>query len=559
MTAHDLIEAFETLADAPDGVARLRELVLQLAVRGRLVPQDPEDEPASVLLERIAEEKPQAFGTTRRPPSIAPHDLPFECPDGWKWCRFAEVANIASNLVNPDGYQEWPHVAPNHIEKATGRLLPYSTVGDDAVRSSKHRFFAGQVLYSKIRPNLSKAVLVDFDGLCSADMYPLDPYIAPRYLHLFILSQPFLDFVAKDANRLAMPKVNQEQLSLVPFALPPLAEQRRIVARVDELMGLLDRLEAARNAREATRVALRDAALAALRDADDAEAVQVAWARIAEHMDELFTHPDDVAPLRQTILQLAVRGRLVPQDPDDEPARVLLERIAAEKARLVKEGKIRKRKLPSDTPMCELAELPTGWEWAHLGACLLDIEAGRSPSAQKRAKEGTEWGVLKVSACSWGTFRPRENKALPADVVPDFEFEVRSGDFIICRANTVDLVARGAVVAETPSRLMLSDKTLRLVPGTGMVSGYLRLANEGLQARAHYEMQATGTSASMRNVDQTTIWEAPIPVPPLAEQHRIVARVDELMSLCDALETRLAAADESRAALAAAAVHHMEA
>ncbi|MCB9508127.1 MAG: restriction endonuclease subunit S, partial [Myxococcales bacterium] len=320
MKPQDLIAAFETLADAPDGVTRLRELVLQLAVRGKLVPQDPKDEPASVLLERIAAETTRLVkeGKSRKStplPPIVTSDVPYEVPSGWEWARFATIARIASNLVKPDAYPAWPHIAPNHIDKGTGRLLPFGTVAEDAVTSSKHRFFAGQILYSKIRPNLSKAVLVDFDGLCSADMYPLDALIAARYLHLFILSPPFIDVVTQDDNRLAMPKVNQEQLSLLAVPVPPLAEQHRIVARVDELMGLLDRLEAARDARDATRVALRDAALAELRDADDAETVQVAWARIAEHMDDLFTHPDDVAPLRQTILQLAVRGRLVPQDP----------------------------------------------------------------------------------------------------------------------------------------------------------------------------------------------------------------------------------------------------
>ena len=122
------------------------------------------------------------------------------------------------------------------------------------------------------------------------------------------------------------------------YAFPPLPEQHRIVAKVDALMALLDRLEAAKAERETTRAALRDSALAALRDAPDTEAVEAAWTRIAERMDDLFADPADVVPLRQTILQLAVRGKLVPQDPNDEPACILLERIAAEKARLVKEG-----------------------------------------------------------------------------------------------------------------------------------------------------------------------------------------------------------------------------
>jgi type I restriction enzyme, S subunit len=200
MTPRELIAAFETLADAPDGVKRLRELVLQLAVRGKLVPQDSTDEPATGLLERLSAE--------RRGPRATASEL-YEVPASWAWARFDEVAEIASNLVDPSGYLNEPHVAPDNIEKATGRLLSYRTIAEDGVTSGKHRFYPGQILYSKIRPNLSKVVRVDFGGLCSADMYPINAKIDRPYLHLYMLSRPFFDQVTADENRLAMPKVNQ--------------------------------------------------------------------------------------------------------------------------------------------------------------------------------------------------------------------------------------------------------------------------------------------------------------------------------------------------------------
>ena len=168
-------------------------------------------------------------------------------------------------------------------------------------------------------------------------------------------------------------RINLTHLKLAPIPLPPLAEQHRIVARVDELMGLLDRLDVARKGRDATRDAARDSALAALRHADTPDEVEVAWNRIAERMHTLFTRPADLEPLRQAVLQLAVRGRLVRQDPKDEPASVLLERIAIEKARLIKDGKIRSRVPATSTAAISL---PEGWQSVTLGDVLIDIEVG---------------------------------------------------------------------------------------------------------------------------------------------------------------------------------------
>ena len=147
-------------------------------------------------------------------------------------------------------------------------------------------------------------------------------------------------------------------------------------------MGLLDRLEAARTARETTRTALRDAALAALRDADTPEEVEAAWARIAERMDDLFTDPADVDPLRQTVLQLAVRGRLVPQDPNDEPGAVRLDHVAEERALLVKEKKLRSQKI---APIVEgelTYKVPSSWMWVRTGS---DLGHGRPLCTRDRA------------------------------------------------------------------------------------------------------------------------------------------------------------------------------
>ncbi|MBT2374913.1 restriction endonuclease subunit S [Pseudomonas fluorescens] len=262
-------------------------------------------------------------------------------------------------------------------------------------------------------------------------------------------------------------------------------------------------------------------------------------ALLTDNLQLLAGAPNGIKKLRELILELAVRGKLVPQDPSDEPASELLKRIAEEKVRLVDEGKIRKQK-----PLAKIGEeekpfeLPANWRWGRLGSQVIESSAGWSPSCDPRPRESNEWGVLKVSAVSWGVYQPEENKALPASLEARPEHEVTEGDFLVSRANTAELVARSVVVETTPAHLMLSDKIVRLKLTSLCERRYVNLANSAPLARDYYSRVAGGTSSSMKNVSREQILNLPLALPPLAEQHRIVAKVDELMALCDRLEAQ---------------------
>jgi len=227
---------------------QLRQRILQDAVQGKLIPQDPNDEPASALLERIRAEKEKLIREKKikkeKPlPPITAEEIPFEIPENWVWCRFYSIATIESNLVNPFKFPNHPHIAPDNIEKNTGKLINYKTVKEDNVISSNHYFFPSQLIYSKVRPRLNKVIKVDFEGLCSADMYPIRPLINADYLLYCMLSSFFLAEVYKFDNRVKMPKINQNQLSQIPIPLPPINEQQRIITRIEQLMSLCDEME----------------------------------------------------------------------------------------------------------------------------------------------------------------------------------------------------------------------------------------------------------------------------------------------------------------------------
>lgn len=245
-----------------------------------------------------------------------------------------------------------------------------------------------------------------------------------------------------------------------------------------------------------------------------------------------------ITKLRELILDLAVRGMLVPQYPEDESVATLLTKVASEKDRLAKQKKIKGlKRLAAISTHFKPYKIPASWEWAQLGELSLSSDSGWSPQCDPGTRENKEqWGVLKVSAVSWGEFRSDEHKKLPDEMQPRPECEVKTGDFLLSRANTEDLVARGVVVDQAAPNLMMSDKIVRFTLSSNISKKYINLANGSNFSREYYKQNSSGTSSSMKNVSRETMTKLPIPLPPLDEQHRIVAKVDELMALCDQLE-----------------------
>ena len=227
----------------------MKKSLLQYAIQGKLVEQRPEEGTAEELFAQIQEEKQRLIKARKIKkekslPAITDDEKPFEIPESWMWVRFLSVVDIATNLVSPIEYKGYMHIAPDNIEKASGHLLKCRTVEEDKVASSNHLFFKGQIIYSKIRPLLRKAVIAPFDGLCSADMYPLNTSLDKKFLLYYLLSDGFNMQIAEImSSRVKMPKINQTELGKVFLPLPPLAEQKRIVEKLEQLLPLCERLK----------------------------------------------------------------------------------------------------------------------------------------------------------------------------------------------------------------------------------------------------------------------------------------------------------------------------
>lgn len=533
------------------GIKKLRALILELAVRGKLVPQDPADEPASKLLERIAAEKARLVKEKKikKPKllfTISDDEKNFRLPDGWAWCRFGDATYNRdaervplSVLERQKRSGEYDYYGASGVIDSIDNYLfeqPLLLIGEDGAnlinRSTPIAFMA----YGKYWVNNHAHVI---DGIT-------EDFLLFLCLHINAIS------LEQYVTGTAQPKMNQAKMNTILLGIPPEAEQHRIVAKVDELMALCDRLEEQTEASISAHALLVENLLNTLTQSADAADLEQNWTRIAAHFTTLFTTEASIDRLKQTILQLAVMGKLVPQDTKDEPASVLLEKIAAEKAQLIKEKKIKRQKplLPigeDETPFA----LPGGWEYCRLDDLALTSEAGWSPRCQPNKREGDKWGVLKVSAVTWGVFKPEENKELPQGLEPRPQYEVKSGDFLISRANTAALVARAVVVpSDVPIHLMMSDKIIRFNFTDKVSNDYVNLANNSLFSRIYYGRVAGGTSSSMKNVSRNQVRNLVIMLPSFCEQLRIIKKTNELIDLCDQIKSRLHNAQQTQLLLA---------
>jgi type I restriction enzyme S subunit len=376
------------------------------------------------------------------------------------------------------------------------------------------------------------------------------PYVAAMSEYLYLFLRKVGPEVDASASGTTFREVTGKDVSLIPLPLPPLAEQHRIVARVDALMGLLDRLEVARASRERTRAAVRDSALAALREADAPEEVEVAWNRFAERMDDLLIDPSDIAPLRRTVLELAVRGRLVKQEPAEGTAETVLEALCREKESLVKEGLLRRR-LDGPEPVDAVPfSVPESWRWAKaVDLCLFIADGDHQPPPQ--VSDGVPFLVIgnvsggKVDLTSTRKVPPEYFDALDWTRKPD------QGDLLYTVTGSFGIVLEvGATGPFCVQRHIGIIKTAH-----SFNNRYLAYALRSPTAYRHATRVATGTA--QKTVPLSGLRRLPVPVPPLEEQHRIVARVDDLMNVLDRLDERVASARTAHAAFAAAAVHHL--
>jgi type I restriction enzyme S subunit len=568
MNAERLLQHFDRISEAPDAIPRLRRFILDLAVRGKLVEQDPSDEPASELLKRIHGEKSRLIKKQKEAAEMDGTGVSLEVPPNWKLIPLIALGTwaIGSGFPkNEQGIQDGPYfflkVSDMNLPGNEKYIVSSQNFIDEAaaarMRAKIHP--PGTIIFPKIGGAIAtnkRRILTQgsaIDNNCLGITFWSNLSVDWCYLLLTTL-----DFTQYQAGT-AVPALQQSVLEQIRVSLPPLAEQHRIVAKVDELMSLCDQLEAAKTEREQSRdrlVAtclhhLNQPAETAEADAPDTFCDHAQF--IFNHLPRLTTRRAHIKQLRETILNLAVCGKLVPQNPNDEPALELLKRIQAEKARLVEEGIILRQKWASSDLNGYAFERPVKWEAVNFGDVCNLVTSGSRGWAEFYSDAGPKF--IRAQNIRFGRLRLDDLACVnPPKKTEGTRTQVSNGDLLIVIGTTGAGVTNPALLERELGEAYVSQHVALIKPTATSLSRWLLLclmAPAG--GRAELVERAYGAGKPGLNLDN--IRSLNIPLPPLAEQHRIVAKVDELMALCDQLEAQLTTTEADSRRLLEAVLH----
>ncbi len=512
---------------------QLKNSILQMAVSGKLVPQDPNDEPARVLLERIRKEKEQLIKEgkikkdkklsyifrgadntpyekvgDKEPVSIA-DEVPFDIPDSWDWARLGMISTYSQTKKKINAKDADPDMWGLDLEdiEKGGRLLAKHTVGERKAIGDKTLFEKGDVLYSKLRPYLLKILVADEDGICTPEIVPFKAYgnIDADYIVSY-LQCPYVDSsINAETYGIKMPRAGTETMTSLLVPIPPLSEQGRIVTKIKQLMPYIELYN------------VKEQALSSLNE----------------------TFPEQI---KKSILQIAVQGKLVPQDPSDEPASILLERIHAEKERLIKEDKIKRDKNESvifrrDNSHYEKLgkierciddeipfDIPDSWEWCRMSAIF-------SINPRNQLSDDTVVGFMPMPLLKDGFNNHHSfEERLWSDVKSGFT-HFRDNDIVVAKITPCFQNRKSAVISGMPNGYgagttelhVLRDETYNIyMPYVLLVCKTHAFITGGVAA-------FTGTAGQQR-VGKDYIANYLFPLPPLQEQIRITNAAQTILS-----------------------------
>lgn len=560
-----LLEQFNRLTPLPNGIQRLRELILQLAVQGKLVPQNPNDEPASELLKRIEAEKAQliAEGKLKKQkplPPIADNEKPFDLPLGWSFSRLGQILHITRGITFP-GSEKKKTKGDNDIaclrtasiqneidwndliyvdKKFVKNEHQYVQIGDIMISMANSYERVGKVAI--IKENMQEST---FGGFISAiRAYELNI----EYLY-YLLSSPAIQSAFRKSSSQTVNIANISLAGIYPIltGLPPLAEQQRIVEKVDSLMALCDELEAQQATMAEQRQQFVASSLHHLTTAPNGSQRLATWQPLASTFTQAMVTPQAVKDLRNTILQLAVQGKLVPQDPNDEPASELLKRIETVKAQLVAEGKLKKQKpLPPITDDEKPFDLPQGWEWVRLNHAYTYNGATQTKPEELNANS---W-LLELEDIEKVSSKIIQKKIVSDRAVSSNKSYFQSNCVLYGKLRPY---LKKCVVPKTEG--YCTTEIVSILPHSANSPEYLRIYLLSPEWNKYIDSKMYGMK--MPRLGTRDAEEGLVSLPPIGEQQRIVDKVDALMALCDELDDAIATNQNHGQALLASLTHHI--
>lgn len=553
MDARKFLDEFEHITNAPNGVQRLREMILQLAVQGRLSQQTPEEEQAAPLLDEVKKDEVRlvTIGLTRKQkplPKMSAKEAPFNLPESWRWIRIGEAMHLQNGKAFKSA--EWSNsgVPIIRIQNLNNPKAAFNHCNIDV--EDRYHVTKGDLLISwSGTPGTSFGAFIwdRLDAYLNQHIFKATVYgpLHIPYIKLAINSR-LMEMIAQAQGGVGLRHITKTKLVRIPLPLPPLNEQKRIVAKVDELMTLCDKLEEQQKERKKLHGQAQVAVLNDLRKCDEAVALSRAWARSFDNWN-LFSEATSVDDLRSTILELALKGILTLQSSDEKSGDSVLQEIANTRSQLSF-----KKALQPITVKETLFKVPDNWSWTKLDQILtFGPTNGYSP---KPVKHRTTTRSLTLSATTSGSFDSSYFKYIDEKVPEDSHLWLEPGDILIQRGNSKEYVGISAPYRGDSHSFIYPDLMMKIRISGSIDTEFVHLALLNKPTRNYFLRKATGTSGSMPKINQATVRATPIPIPPLEEQKRIVAKVNSLMSICDELENQITAKSDIATKLATASV-----
>jgi type I restriction enzyme S subunit len=560
------------------GINKLRELILEFAFCGKLIPNVNEYCDHETNLQKMFDEKAKFHERKGvRLQKFKPISEEFhlnELPNNWKSIYFDQAITYITDFQANGSFSTLKQNVTYFDNKNYALLVRLTDLRHGLTDStsfkytdkkgyeflSKSSIDGGELVVANVGAGVGTTLEIpeiNMPATLAPNMFMvvLSELISKRYFLFFSQSPMYKRYIEQVNTGTGQPKINKTEYKNCKLPLPPLAEQHRIVAKVDELMALCDQLEQQTEQSLIAHQTLVEELLKALTDSKDADDFKASWQRIAEHFDILFTTEQSIERLKQTTLQLAVMGKLVPQNPSDEPASVLLEKIAEEKAQLIADKKIKKQKpLPTITDEEKPFVLPIGWEIARFYRLFYDLKYGTSKKSDYLTKGSP---VLRIPNVVKGYVDSGDLKYSELSAKELSDLKLNSGDLLLIRSNgSLSIVGSCAVVDSEHVGFAYAGYLVRVRLNSDLYnSNFISLVLRSRLVRKQIENPIRSTSG-VKNINSTEISRLIIPIVPLAEQHRIVAKVDELMALCEQLKVRLSDAQTTQRHLADAVVQN---
>ncbi|EKQ52680.1 MULTISPECIES: restriction endonuclease subunit S [unclassified Clostridium] len=546
-----ILEQFKTIFDRPEKVKKLREVILDLAVRGKLVEQNPSDEPASVLLERIRDEKDRLVkeGKIKKEKPLAEigdEEKPYELPRGWEWIRLGEYS-----IINPRNSAD---------DDLLASFIPMKLINDGfdnrhgyekkqwkEIKSGFTHFADNDVVVAKITPcfeNRKSAIiknLINGIGAGTTELYvirSISGMISQEFVLLICKTEKFITGgIETYTGTAGQQRVKKDYISNLVVGVPPLEEQKHIVEKVNSLMLFCDKLEKSLEKKVKYGSLSAKSVFNSVSRVNSIEELEESLKFIIANFKDLTLGDNAVKELKTAILQLAVQGKLVPQNPEDEPASVLLERIQEEKERLIKEKKIKREKPFAEMREEEkLYELPRGWEWSKIGN-ITTIVRGSSP----RPKGSPLYWSEERTEYHWITISDITQKSIGNRLMDTAEFLTEKGSKLSRYVENGEIII--AVSGSTVGKATILNIDGYIYDG---LAAFKNVANSTLRDYLFTFLQAWKTAINAQsegsafpNINTDKLNNLIIAIPPLAEQRRIVEKVDSLMQLCNELEKKI--------------------